>query len=135
MFTCFKVSKIYGNDTTKLSFFHLTEIKKTMQYHFWCQLSTLLTIKLCKMCFFLSHYWLPALIQNSYVIHTPYTVDSKKSETLKKTYHTNRTCFWYLQTLLSWPQAQIFSELFGPRWRCDHFSKKWPKSKIKRNLQ
>ena len=35
-------------------------------------------------------------LKKAFSFRKEHTVDSKKSETLKKTYRTNGTCFWYL---------------------------------------
>ena len=40
-----------------------------------------------------------------------------------------RTCFRYYELLLIMPRWKFFSSMFLSRWRCNHFSKKWPKSK------
>ena len=39
------------------------------------------------------------------------------------------TWFWDYGWLLSWPRWKFFPESIRTRWRCDHFSKKWSKSK------
>ena len=91
------------------------------------------------MCIFVAwHFCLARQPKNAIRAHNTaplenfYNVDSvTKSETLEKKCPHYPIMFLILVDIT---ELTTSLNLFGPRWHCNHFSKEWPKSKIKRNL-